>query len=128
MSECGLPRNSILPLNWVPVDVLAEGISRLAERDARNGLCVYHFQSATPVLDDCFGDHVARCSLQEWRDKVARVTSDPKHSCHAVRETLLAIEFSSPGGGIVDMTMTKKLLGDDFPSLDYTREMLARIK
>lgn len=124
---CGVPRGSVLPLNWVAVDVVAAAIARLASSDCRRGLAVYHLQSATPALDDCFDAGVPRCDVGAWRARVAALTADPGHPCHAVRDTLLAIEFSSPGGGVVDTTQTRKLLGRDV-SFDYTKEMLAKVK
>jgi thioester reductase-like protein len=126
IKTCGLPSNARLPLNWVPVDLLSLAIAKIASNDDdQNTKClVYHFQSTTPTVGECFPD-AKEVSLNEWRKRVREETERKDHPCYAVRETLLGIEFESPGNGIVETVNTDKLHGMCF---DYTEEMMLKVR
>jgi thioester reductase-like protein len=123
----GIPDRCLLRMNWVPVDVLADAIGLIVSSnfDKSKSVFVFHFQSSSPVLGDCFPpESVARCSAKEWRERVGRATADPTHPSNGIRDMLLSMEFGNEGGEVVDMSETRKIVSASF---EYTKEMLKNI-
>lgn len=72
--SCGLPERAVLPLNWVPVNLLAAAIASLAMLAPLGPMRVFHFQSATPTVQQCFPASVPTMPLSKWRQAVAALT------------------------------------------------------